>query len=606
MAWKMTARLGRALDEDNRYQTLTFLFCVLFGLAMIANVQTTNDGGWMWYVLSLHNGQRLYADLHLALQPLFVLEAAAFLKLLGRGWLVSKIPAVLHLIAYCGALFLLARRSALPDKQKAVVAGCAFFVSICSFAYRFDDYHTPSDCLVLYSMLLLLALRESASERRTMGLVALLGVLSGLAITLRINDGLALGFGIAISIVCLAPAKRFISTVLFVLLAAVTVVGVVHLTGDTFHDYLSYTLLKAMGGKGGTGNVLSNPLRLPWNALRYLRNPWYPELIVYTVGAAAAWAFLLRPLGRVRGPSEFKRDALGALLILAPLPHFYRALLNPDLLLAMSTIGVFAIYGLGVFAFLRYLRWEISGRTWAWDSREILMITPLGQMISTAASSGGVHWGVYEPWAMLIVILPIASPVRLRSERTRAALVGVGAILLVCSAFYRFLVPYAWHSTQPQAMFVGRQLYRHPVYGPMVIETRQLQFIQPICDRVEPDGASAGFLSLPYSYANYFCDIPPWHGYVQTYFDTSTAETIFGLMGELQQAPPKWILYERQLDSLAAHERQYNHGQPLPHRYLDQLLEEKLGDGEWKAVYTSEYASTALWKEQWILIQTRP
>jgi hypothetical protein len=207
---------------------------------------------------------------------------------------------------------------------------------------------------------------------------------------------------------------------------------------------------------------------------------------------------------------------------------------------------------------------------------------------------------------MLIVILPISSPVRLRSERTRAALVGVGAILLVCSAFYRFMVPYAWHSTQPQAMFVGRQWYRHPLYGPMVIETRQLQFIEPICDRVEPDGADAGFLSLPYSYANYFCDIPPWHGYVQTYFDTSTAETIFGLMDELQQAPPKWILYERQLDSLAAHERQYNHGQPLPHRYLDQFLEEKLADGEWKAVYTSDYASTPLWKEQWILIQTRP
>jgi hypothetical protein len=573
---------------------------------MIANVQTTNDGGWMWYALSLHNGQRLYADLHLALQPLFVLEAAAFLKLLGRGWLASKVPAVLHLVAYCAGLSLLARRSSLPDRQKAVVAGCAFFVSICSFAYRLDDYHTPCDCLVLYSMLLLLMLRETVGVRRRLGLVAALGFLCGLATTLRINDGLALAFGVAISIVCLAPAKRFLSTALFLVVAGLVVVGVVHLTGDTFHDYLSYTLFKAVGGKGGTGNVLSYPLRLPWNALRYLRNPWYPELIAYTVGAAAAWAFLLRPLGRVRGPGEFKRDALGALLILAPLPFVYRGLLNPDLLLAMSTLGVFAIYGLGVFAFLRYLRWEISGRTWPWDSREILMITPLGQMISTAASSGGVHWGVYEPWAMLIVILPIASPVRLRSEKMRATLVGVATILLVCSAIYRFVVPYAWHSTQPRTMFVGRQWYRHPIYGPMVIETSQLQFIEPICERVGRDGAATGFLSLPYSYANYFCDIPPWHGNVQTYFDTSTAETIYGLMGELQQSPPKWILYERQLDSLAAHERQYNHGQPLPHRYLDQFLEQKLAEGQWTAVYTSDYASTPLWKEQWILIQTHP
>src|SRR5271167_2840009 len=126
------SRFRSVFDQNTLFQNMMFLFCVLFGLAMIANLQLSNDGGWMWYAVSFLDGHKLYADMHLALQPLFVLETAAFVRLFGRGWLVSKIPAVLHLVAYCLGLLLLARKSDLPDRQKAVVLGCAFFISICS------------------------------------------------------------------------------------------------------------------------------------------------------------------------------------------------------------------------------------------------------------------------------------------------------------------------------------------------------------------------------------------------------------------------------------------------------------------------------------------
>jgi hypothetical protein len=153
-------------------------------------------------------------------------------------------------------------------------------------------------------------------------------------------------------------------------------------------------------------------------------------------------------------------------------------------------------------------------------------------------------------------------------------------------------------------MFVGRQWYRHPVYGPMIIETTQLEVFTQICGRLRSD--SGELLSLPLTYANYFCSIAPWHGYVQTFFDTSTKETIFRLMQELAKAPPRWVLYQRQLDILSMHEDVYDHGQPLPHRYLDQMIEQKLNSGRWEKAYISNYEDSPGWRNEWILIRTKP
>ena len=335
-------------------------------------------------------------------------------------------------------------------------------------------------------MLLLLSLRQSATLRSSLGLVISLGVLSGLEITLRINDGVALWVGVALSILCRAPAKRFLSAILFILITALTVVFVVHLTGDTFHDYLSYSLFRAVSGKGGGGNVLNYPIRLPWNTFHYLITyRGAPQLIGYTFAIAVSWAYLLRPITRAHAAGRAGKDALGILIILFALWRIGLRFMSADIILSLSTLSVFAIYGLGIYVFLRYLRWEFSGRTLPWDRREILLITPLGQLISTAASSGGVHWGVYEPWAMFIIILPFASPIRFKSEQARAVFIGVATFLLIYGAVFRFTAPYIWHSTLGKTMFVGRQWYRHPVYGPMIIRTQHADFIQPICEERE-------------------------------------------------------------------------------------------------------------------------
>ena len=121
-------RFGRIVNRSNVFQNIAFVFCVLFGLALIANTERADDGGWFWYSFFFDSGKHLYADMHLALQPLYVLETSAFMAVMGKGWLVSKIPAVLHLVAYCLAFLYWSGGPPFRRAQGDLLA-CSFFIS---------------------------------------------------------------------------------------------------------------------------------------------------------------------------------------------------------------------------------------------------------------------------------------------------------------------------------------------------------------------------------------------------------------------------------------------------------------------------------------------
>ncbi|MCU1251503.1 MAG: hypothetical protein JWQ49_4532 [Edaphobacter sp.] len=607
MLSKPTPPSQEALDRKTRYQTLVLVCCLLFGFAMIANMQSAADGGWFWYAVFWGSGKRLYSDMHLVLQPLFVLETASFLALFGKGWLVSKIPALLHLVAYCFGLFLLARQSRLPDRQKALILGCAFFLSVAFEAYRFDDYHVLTDCFELYSILALLWLQKSVQAAQRIGLVAGLGVLSGLALTTRLNDGAALVVGVALGILCLAPSRKLILIVIFGLISILTAALIVHFTGDSFNDYATYSIFRAAGSKGGTSNVLLGPLLLPWNALRALKVHWYVALNLYGIGVAAGWLLLLRWSVTAGQRRRLIRLIVLAVILLFPLRihHMYRGLFSSDFIIALTAIAIPAAYLLGALVFARFIRWLLVPGAADWNRAEILLLLPLGHLASASMSSAGHPEGLYQPLAVLMLLLPLASPIHVRKESTRAFMLAIVALLACSCAVYKVRTPYKWHSYRSAPMFAERQWYRHPVYGPMIIETAQLKVFTEICSQIGTD-SRVELLSLPLTYANYFCSIAPWHGYVQTFFDTSSKETIFGLMEQLEKAPPKWVLYQRQLDILAMHEDVFNHGKPLPHRYLDQMIEQKLDRGGWEKVYSSNYEDSPGWRNEWILIRTRP
>ena len=605
--------LREAFPANSRYQTLTWAFCILFGLAMIANVQVAADGTWFWYAVLLHGGKRLYADMHLALQPLIVLETDACLTLLGKSWLAMKVPAVVHVILYSFILWCIARYSDLRDRQKAVLLACSFFLCISFVAYRFDDYHVLCDLFKASSLLVLLMLSKKdiqPSFGRVAGLAASLGVLSALTIMTRLPDGASLILGVAISILFLAPIQKLLSLLIFLLSTALTVLLVLHLTGDTLRTYAMSTIFQAVGSKGGTGHVLAYPMELPRDIYHWLRYPWSEALLGYTFAVAAIWTYLLRPSASAdttdtRG--RLVKFAVGAVLILLPLRPIYRLFMTGDIIGALAAVGDIVLFGVVFLAIARFLLWVFAPeRVKDWDPREILLIIPFGQMLSSAMGSAGEHVGIYAPLGMMILLLPVASPIRIKRETTRSFLLAVLFLTACSAAIYKIRTPYFWHSYISPPMFVDRHWYHHPVYGPMIIDSQLLHFIEPVCQDIAAGGSQGELLSLPYGYANYFCDIPPWGDYVTTFYDTSTQQTIFGLMDKLRQSPPKWILYQRQLNNMKLHEDTFQHGQPLPHRFLDQLIMQKLADGEWQAVYTSDYGNTQKLDNHWILIRTRP
>ena len=599
-------RLGRIVDRSNRFQIAAFVFCVLFGLAMIANTEPAVEGVWFWYSFFLDSGKHLYGDMHLVLQPLFVLETNAFMAVLGKGWLVSKIVPALHLVAYCLGLFLLVRQSDFSDVRKAILLACSFFVSISTLAFAFTDYRALADCFVLYSLVALLSLRTSSSVRRTLGLAAILGTLSGLALTTRPNDGCALFVGVFLAIACLAPSKKLLSLVLFCLATGFTLLLIVSLTGDSLHDYAMYSIFKAAGSKGGAGSVLAHPLEQPWGRVEWLADNW--KMLAPPIVMALIWAFLVRPLSRRRGWRELRLAVLGVGLI-ALLAYPMYPSLNYGVMLVLYSPLVLLAYGLGIWVAAKFIFWLLDPkRANGWDRREILLLIPLGQLAAGAMTSSGKDFVFYAPVGVLILLLAICSPIHLKAlkaEWPRDTVFALAVLLIFCVATNRFNDPFRWNTYRDKAMFADRTWYRHPDYGPMIIEKDQLEMIQPACQKIRDGGSDNELLSLPFPYANYFCSIPPWHGYVQTFFDISCKQTIQGLMDELQHSPPRWIFYQRQLRFLRAEEILYNHGDALQQRYLDQLIAQKVGEGVWRVVYTSDFGDDQQFDNEWRLIQTR-
>jgi hypothetical protein len=574
--------------------------CVAFGVAMIANTQIAGDGSWYWYGTLFNSGRRIYADMHLALQPWFVLETAWFLSLLGKGWLIGKLPAVLHLVLYCWGLLLVLRFSKLEDGQKAILLGGAFFVSICSIAYRFDDYHVVAESFEIYSLAVLLTLEKATSRSREFILAAGLGVLCGLTVVTRLNDGAALLLGVAISTVRLAPSRRWWCLFILCIASALTILAVVRSTGDSFTDYASTSIIRAAGAKGGVSHVLLDPILLLKNTLQWLKRR---TIIYYLLVVAAAWALLVLPWLRKPRRSELPKLVVGLVLVLAPLHHYYRQFFYSYVIEGVGAVGVYVLYALGIFAFVRLLLWLFGDRSF-WNEREILLIIPLGQLVAMSMSTGGFHYGVYGPEAMLILLLPVAFPFRVPGS-IKAVSVAYVALLIVYGAVVKFQKPYDWHGYQSAQMFRGRQIYRHPVYGSMIIEDSVLNFIRPVCEKMSGE-KEPSLLGIPNPYGDYFCAIPPWHNNVQTNYDTSTQATVDRIMNELENAPPEFVFYQKEVVSLADNERVFNGGRPLPHRFLGELIESKLEQGAWHAVYTSDFEASYDKQSKWMLIRTAP
>jgi hypothetical protein len=575
-------------------QSLAILFCVLLGLAMIVNTQLAGEATWFWYATLFHDGAKLYADLHLALQPLLILEMDVWMKLFGTKCLVTEIPSVLHLLVLCLGIFLLLRESDWPDWQKAVVLASAFVLWVAGTSYRFDDYHVTTESFILYSVGMLLLLAKTDSARRQFVLAAAMGVLCGFTITSRINDGAALLVTTVGCLLVLARKRKLFVSSLFVVTSALTAVLVVESTGDSLSDYLSNSLFRAVGSKGGSGSLLAAPFRLFGNALEMRHGGmWilFCGLAIVVVGVLAQH-FWKRSIGYV-----VMVQLLAAGVIFAVLSHQRREQLRVGLLIQFAVpLLIVAIYLLALVVAARYSMGKLGVGKRAWDAREILLLLPLAESASNSASGAATPLsGYYAQFAMLLLLIPVIQPFRKQVGWANASFLTILALGGLSGVSAKIREPYEWNSQLSSPMFVNRQWYRHPVYGPMYLESGQLQLSRSICADIGGENSKAELLSLPFAYPNYFCDTPPWHGYVHTFFDTTLRSTMNGLMKELQTGPPQWIVYQRQLVSIAPLEKLFNHGRPSVQRDLDEMIMQKIATGQWQLVDKKVQDADSTW-----------
>ncbi len=595
----------RVVRQGRICQALAVLLCVLLGLAMIVNTQLGGEAMWFWYATVFHNGTKLYADLHTPLQPLFVLMTDAWMRLFGVKAIVTEIPSLLQVIAMCLGIYLVLRESDWPDWQKGIALAGAFVTTVVGNSYRFDDYHVVAENFILYSLLLLLRLARAEETRRQLWLTVGLGVLTGLTITSRVTDGVALLAAAGACLLILARRRKLMLAAVFVLAAALTVIAVVSLTGDTFSDYLSSTLLKAAGSKGGAGSIFAAPFLFFRNAV----------LLMFRAGKfIQLWLLALLALGAVvqrrwrKGTGYIvvvQLGFVGVSFLLAPQ-------MTKEQVLTGTLVGILTLlltvltYFLAPLVCARFLLHEAGSGPRFWDAREMLIVLPLAEWASYSAGAGAEpHTGYYAPVALLLLLVPVIQPFRNRHAAwANASFLTLLVLLGFTGITAKVRIPYYWQNYGSSPMFTHRQWYRHPVYGPLYIDNDLLHFSTAVCADIGggPGRPRPELLSLPYPYPNWFCATPPWHGYVQTFFDTSTRATINHLIGELETAPPQWIVYQRQLHILSGAEQLYNHGQPLAQRDLDRLIMGRIAMGKWRLVDKKNY----LEGDGWYIIQTHP
>ncbi len=604
-------RIGRIRDVFG-IQGVAILCCFALGVAMVMNTQLGGEAMWYWYATVFHNGAKLYSGLHTPLQPLFLLLTDAWMVMFGHKVMVTEIPSVLQILGLSFGMFLILRESSWPKWQKAIVLLGSFVLTVVGNSYRFDDYHVLAEEFVMYSLFLLLWLAREQDARRKVILAGALGVVCGLATTTRVTDGVALLVSSAICLPFLLRSKRAVSVASLIVFAALTVLFVVHLTGDSFSVYISSTVFRAAASKGGTGSIFAAPFLTLRNTVIeavHVRKRLLFELAVVMGVCPAVYLYWRRGVRYI-----VAIQAALIVLIFAVSRAQVHDLVNG---IVVDTVVLYTTALLYVLAVVVAVRLVHAKTTEAeWDSREVLVLVPLALWASYSAGAGGDPLpNYYAPVAAFMLLVPALDLFGKTKNWANAAFTTLLALVTISGISAKIISPFAWGDFDPKPMFTNRVWYRHPVYGEMYIDRDLLKLSISICHDIGsvPGENTPQLLSIPHPYANWFCDIPPWHNYVQTFFDTSTRATIEQLMNELNTAPPQYIVYREQLSILAGAERLYNHGKPLAQRDLNSLIMAKLATGQWKLLEKSDYLSPKQhfdWydakKNGWYVIQTRP
>ena len=598
-------RNGWRKDLGSVLNKLPLLFCYLFGALSLVVIVGPGDGTWQLYANAMLNGRKVYSDLGLNQQPLFPLITETSIAILPNGIIAQRAFAFVALAAFVLLIYKVGKVGSRRWFELVAIQIGVFFTIIHFEAYRFEDYHIVAEVGVLAS--LYLSSEYLTRTWSTSGFAALQGVITAFVLLTRLNEGLALIGSLVFVILEKEGVSRHLARAAAIgLVSAIPcILTTIWLVDETPSSWVTNTVIVASQAKGG-----SSMFYYPWVLLRgaaeFIGAPLAPKYLkgyLLWMLPLAAWLYAAHLIRR-RNP--LWADVL-LILCCGYFVLFLRAIYNPDVVRAITPFVAVFTAGASLYSFgYLVLRSRISDRQKL--DRFSLLFYPFFLFIFGSLSSGG-DYTLYFPTATALLVIPqiLSNKIRIidRNDVVRLGFYLLCAILGISGLTYRWNNPYSWHSYHVSPYFRDYVFVRDERLGPHFMTKDLVGLIRPVCSQVHQQNS---LLSIPFSFANYYCGIPPWKGYVQTFFDLSTSGKIDRLIADLETAPPRYIFYQRQLESMRLHELTFNRGLPLPHRKLDRLIMEKLARSEWHVVYQSDwrskYESELFMPSSWLLIRT--
>lgn len=593
-----TSTLGRIQNGNFTPAQIAALGCVVFGIMHILNLHPIGDGLWFWYAQLFRDGHKLYGEMHFNQQPFFVLVTAAIQSIFGLSWLASKIPALLELLLYVAGLYRISMYAPVRAWNRALLISAAFLLTLAISYARFDDYHYPTYITILFSALLLLRYHRTEQNRGEWVLAGLLGLLGGISLANRLNDGAVLVVAQLIVLPVFLRRRRLAAVTLFLLSVPSVLIAIVFCTGDTLRDWANDSIFRAAAIKGGSGTVLLAPLLFPFRELKFFLADRYQAIVaVLVVALVLLLTYSIQSAkreGTWRTRSAVSSFILFALLLSAASPW----LRFNGLSINMGGMCMLASFVLIAWLMYRALKQFARGGLNSVSPLPLLLLLPFLQAVGAAMTSAKSPPDLTPAIGMMMIMLPVS--LAIAPGLPESVLSAAAFLLTIYGLPMKIANPYQWHHYYSEPMFTDREWYKHPLYGPMYLETEQLRLMMDLCSRVNASGAATQLLSLPFPYPNYFCGVTPWQGHVQTWYDTASAVTVQNLTSDLRQHPPEWIAYERGLDTMRIHEYAFLGKGRLPHRDLDDLIANQVRSGAWSIALQRCYGGA-----DWLLIHTR-
>lgn len=568
-----------------KVEFVSFIICAVFSFVLILHVVGPGDGTWYFISKEIISGKGIYKDLGIVAQPLFPLINTIPL-LISDSLISQKSIYIVSSIVFAFVIYKVATLSTKNHILNAILILLFFSTSIRFVAFRFDDYHVIANLFVLLSYYFsyqYLNFRISITR-----FIFLQSIFFVLTFTVRLNEGLAVFFSV-LSVIIIS--KTEIRKLRFNIVASIAIVSTIFICilaiiGETPFTWINSTLLKASQAKGGS-SMFFTALNLFTNSFIFLKQNskfglWICIILIFIISfPGLAFRLLFK---------KACKDSAAVFLQIFTLIVFLASLRSVELIDIFTSLTVIILFLKAMSFTIQFYNHNCCNNAvkFEYPKNYSLYSYSFFLFIFSSLSSGGHFFGLYSPLAYFFLAYFQNSVNLYYTQRKFLAVISISTftIFAIFNNFtFKFNNPYSWHDYHVNRLFSNYIPVYNSLFERHILTNDLYNLVQNLCPNVSQNSS---LLSLPFPFANYYCNIPVWNGYIQTFFDTTPHSVIDQLINDLDRKPPDFIVYQRQMENLRMHEITFNGGKTLPQRKLDSLIRYNIDNRLWDIVYENK------------------